>query len=113
MASTAKPKTPRRSSIASSSPSRRSSHGGRPDKPSQSFSRALRLRKRPRAQARAHEAVADGKLDQRGQSFAIPGLEFDEPEDEKVIIEVLDEGQFASSSRACKATKSSSITSVD
>ena len=44
------------------------------------------------------KAVADGKLDQRGQSFAIPGLEFDEPEDEKVTIEVLDEGQFASSS---------------
>ena len=49
------------------------------------------------------KAVADGKLDQRGQSFAIPGLEFDEPEDEKVIVEVLDEGQFASSSGRCEA----------
>lgn len=38
------------------------------------------------------KAVAEGKLTQNGQSFAIPGLEFDAPEDERVKIEVLREG---------------------
>ena len=38
------------------------------------------------------KAVAEGKLTQSGQSFSIPGLEFDAPEDERVKIEVLQEG---------------------
>lgn len=38
------------------------------------------------------KAVADGKLIQDGQKFSIPGLEFEKPDDERVKIEVLQEG---------------------
>jgi len=38
------------------------------------------------------KAVTDGVLIQQGQSFSIPGMEFEAAEDEKLTIEVLREG---------------------